>query len=372
MKKIVYFVPIIALAFILISWGNTGHHVIGQIAENHLSPKAREAIQALLGGQSLADVSSWADEVRGNDPEYQSTAPWHFINVELGLSFPDFAKEGDNVYTALLKQEAILKDSHATTEQKVIALKFVVHFVGDIHQPMHISRAEDKGGNTIQVQYDGKGTNLHSLWDTKMLEHGGLNYQQLAEKYDHPAEAQIKKWQGDAPIVWAWESYQISTQLYGEIAAMKGRNIDNAYYEAHLPIVENRIEKAGIRLAGVLNELFKDYKPGAYTGSAAVQQVSTQVKMDPAITINVEDARKHIGETVKICSKVYGHKDFESIALVNMGAAYPDQLLTLMLKNELKNEADQLDNRMICVTGKLILYKDKPEIIVSDTTQISK
>jgi hypothetical protein len=128
---------------------------------------------------------------------------------------------------------------------------------------MHVSRAEDRGGNTIQLQYDHDDTNLHALWDTKLLEHGGLNYQQQAEKYDHATEPQIKKWQGDPPILWAWESYQISTQLYAEIAA-DGWNINPAYYEAHIPVIENRVEKAGIRLAGVLNALFEKAKAGQY------------------------------------------------------------------------------------------------------------
>jgi hypothetical protein len=149
----------------------------------------------------------------------------------------------------LLKEEGILADGNASREDRVNALKYVVHFVGDIHQPMHVSRAEDKGGNTIQVQYDGQGTNLHSLWDTKLLEHAGLSEDQLAQSFDKATPEQIKKWQGDRPMTWAWESYVISSQLYTEIGK-NGNNIDDFYYAGHMPIVEDRIEKAGIRLAG--------------------------------------------------------------------------------------------------------------------------
>jgi len=376
MKKLIACSATIIIALFLISWGFTGHKTIGQIAANHLTTQAKMAIQELLGDQSLADAATWADEVR-NDPEYQSTAPWHFINVPLGLSFEQFQQQVTNsdkmnVYTALVKEEVVLTSPASTHEQKVAALKFVAHFVGDIHQPMHVSRAEDKGGNTIQLQYDNDGSNLHALWDTKLLEHGGLNYQQLAEKYDHPTKEQIKKWQGDPPILWAWESYQVSTQLYAEVAAMKGRNIDNAYYETHIPIIENRIEKAGIRLAGVLNTLFATAKPGEYAGSGAPKVAYSQEKMDPITTINIEDAQKHIGETVKICSKVYGHKDLGSMVLVNMGAKYPDQLLTLVMRNDTKSMADSLDYKMLCVTGKLVDYNGKPEIIVTEKEQIVK
>jgi S1/P1 Nuclease len=167
MKKYVSGAGIIVCALFLISWGFTGHKTIGQIAFNHLTPQARSAVQELLADQSLADAATWADQVR-NDPEYSNTASWHFINVPLGLSFEQFQQQVANtdkmnVYTALLKEEKLLTDPASTHEQKVAALKFVAHLVGDIHQPMHVSRAEDKGGNTIQVNYDGQGTNLHAL-----------------------------------------------------------------------------------------------------------------------------------------------------------------------------------------------------------------
>jgi hypothetical protein len=366
----------ISVALFLVSWGFTGHKTIGQIATNHLTPQAQTAVRELLGDQSLADAATWADEAR-NDPEYRGTASWHFVNVPLGLSFDQFQRQVSssdkmNVYTALLKEEKQLADPAATLEQKVTALKFIAHFVGDIHQPMHVSRAEDKGGNTIQLTYDGGGTNLHALWDTKLLEHGGLNYQQLAEKYDHPTGAEIKKWQRDPPILWAWESYEISTQLYAEVEAMKGRNIDNSYYEAHMPVIADRIEKAGIRLAGILNTLFKDAKTGEYSGGMAMKEAVKPEKMDAAATIAIEDVSKHMGETVKICSKVYSHKDFGSMALVNIGAAYPNQLLTIVLRNDAKQLADSLDNKQVCVRGQLIDYNGKPEIIVTDSKQIEK
>jgi hypothetical protein len=192
----------------LISWGRTGHNVIGRIAANHLTARAKAGVAALLGNETLAGVASWADDNRD-----RSTASWHFINVETGLSFDEFKDQVNSktdVYTALVKEEGILGDDHASREHRVNALKYVVHFVGDIHQPMHVSRAEDKGGNTIQVQYDGQGTNLHSLWDTRMLKHAGLSEAQLAQNFDKATPEQITKWQSDPQINWAWESYQIS------------------------------------------------------------------------------------------------------------------------------------------------------------------
>jgi len=362
MKRFVLGLAAIGIAIGLISWGRTGHNVIGRIAANHLTDKAKAGVTALLGTETLADVASWADDNRD-----RSTASWHFINVETGLSFADFEQQveaGTNVYTMLAKEEGILADEKASREDRVTALKYVVHFVGDIHQPMHVSRAEDKGGNTIQVQYDGQGTNLHSLWDTRMLEHAGLSEAQLAQNIDKATPGQIKKWQSDPQINWAWESYQISTQLYAEIAKT-GTSIDDAYYQAHLPIVDDRIEKAGIRLAGVLNAIFK--KTTIVAAPAQTVQPMTIVT-----TVKEADVANAIGQTVKVYSKVYGHKDFGTMVLLNMGGTYPNSLFTVVLRGDAKGLADSLDRKTIAVTGKVVDYNGKPEIVVEDGKQITQ
>jgi hypothetical protein len=252
---------LIIFSIVLASWGRTGHRTIGKLAGNHLNPKAQDAVQELLGNESLADVASWADEVRSKEA-YRKTGSWHFLNLPLGLNYTDFQKQvinmtDENVYSALLQAEKTLKNPAAPKETQVEALKFLVHFVGDLHQPMHISRAEDKGGNTIQLNYEDKGTNLHSLWDTKLLEKQGLSYEQLASKYDNVPAKTITQWQKDPLMKWLWESYEISSKLYAEVDQMSSRKIDDAYYQKHLPSIEVRIQQAGIRLAGVLNRIYK-------------------------------------------------------------------------------------------------------------------
>ena len=377
-KQLLFISVLVSASFLLVSWGFTGHRTVAKIADNHLSANAKAAVQALLGTATLSDVSTWADEIR-NQPEYRQTGSWHFLNLPLGLSYAEFTKQVEgmeqaNVYSALLQQEKVLADKEAPREKRVEALKFVVHFVGDLHQPMHISRAEDKGGNTIQVNYDGAGTNLHSLWDTKLLEHQGLTYDQLAEKYDHMSPAQIRQWQADPLIKWIWESYEISSRLYAEVDAMKSRNIDEAYYQAHLPIIQERIEQAGIRLAGVLNELFKDGPaPGDRVAAGAAGQApsaaagGTSDRNSPAAkTIDIQTAASHVDEYVTVCAPVYGYKALESMTLVNLGAAYPDQLLTLVLREGAKDIYKSLDGQTVCVTGTIVLYKEKPEIVVTD------
>jgi S1/P1 Nuclease len=380
-------------AVVLISWGVTGHRTIGRIAANHLNPQATAAVRELLGNETLADASTWADEVR-NQPEYKHTGPWHYINLPLGLSEPDFEKTvkgmtQENVYSALLQQEHILGSTASSKGQKIEALKFIVHFIGDLHQPMHVSREEDKGGNTILVNYAGVGTNLHALWDSKLLDHLGLDDQQLASTCDHAGAAQVAAWQSDPLIKWIWESYEISSKLYAEIDAMNGRSIDDSYYQAHIQIVEQRIEMAGVRLAGVLNRIFANGLAASSPGTSASAtspfgnatasgngsssgngDAQAAAGSGMAKTIDIHDAANHYNEYVQVCAKVYGYKALDNLTLVNLGAAYPDQLLTVVLRGDAKDAYNGWDGQTICVTGKIVSYKDKPEIVVTDPKMV--
>ncbi len=371
---------------ILLSWGATGHRTIGKIAENHLSQRSKAAVEDLLGSETLAEASTWPDEIR-NQPEYQHTGSWHYLNLPLGLSYDEFGQRvkgmtEETVYSALLKQEQLLGSTNTSKKEKTEALKYIIHFVGDLHQPMHISRAEDKGGNTIQLNFEGTGTNLHSLWDTKLVERQGLSYEQLAEKYDHVPPLLVKEWQTDPLIKWLWESYEISSRLYAEVDRMKSRSIDDSYYQSHVAIVQERITKAGIRLAGVLNELFKNglaqsaNSPAKGAKSATASPVAAATTSGDGLpqpapkVIDVRDAAKHMDEYVTVCTKVFGYKPLDNMTLVNLGAAYPDQPLTAVLRGDARESYKGLDGQTICVTGKVVSYKDKPEIVVTDPKMI--
>ncbi|WP_345951276.1 S1/P1 nuclease [Mucilaginibacter sp. PAMB04274] len=349
------------------SWGSIGHRTVALIADNHLNPKAKAVVKELLGEQSMADVSSWADQVR-NQPEFKHTEPWHYVNAPLGLSYHDFAQlvtnqSKDNVYTAIEKEIAILRDGSSTHLQQADALKFIIHFVGDLHQPMHVSRAEDKGGNTIQLQYEGQGTNLHSLWDGKMIATSGMTDIQLAKADDNLTPAAIAKLQKDPLMQWLWESYQISSKLYAEIEQNNKPGKD--YYDSHMPIVHERLQKAGIRLAGLLNEVLAKVKVSPATDAAVTTQPSAPLK------INAKDAASHVGETVSVTSKVFGTKAFGGMTLLNFGGEYPNAPLTIVLRGDVQSLATQVDGKVISVVGKLINYKGKPEIEVNDPKSIT-
>ncbi len=259
--KLKFVFPVVAIlfAFSLISWGVVGHRTIAKIAENHLTIKAKATVKDLLGTEEMPLTSTFSDEVR-YDNAFKYTAPWHYINLPGGLDYNAFVKAvkadtAANVYNALLKMEKEVKNPYNTKEQKIFALKMIIHLVGDLHQPMHVSREEDQGGNKIKLKFQGKDTNLHSLWDSSLIEYNGKTFTEMATALDNVNDLKIKEWQADDVTKWLFESYQIANQLYTEVE--KNPELDYTYYPKHSEIYKLRIQKAGIRLAGLLNTLLK-------------------------------------------------------------------------------------------------------------------
>jgi len=368
MRKQLTVVAVIGLSLGLISWGFKGHRAIATIAEKHLTANTANVVKAYLKGETMTNVSTWADENRD-----KATVPWHYLNLPLGLNHEQFvdavSKQGnDNVYSAILKVEAILKDKISTPDQKNEALKYLIHLVGDAHQPMHVSRKEDKGGNTIQLQFDGKGTNLHALWDSRLIEHEGLSEAEIVKQYDWANDAQIKKWQADSPMEWLWESYQISTELYADVKS--GQTIDEGYYKKYIKTIHLRIDQAGIRLAGELNKLFNDVPVKMQVVLISPPPVSN-VPVPRAPEAKLAAIKDLVGKDVTTSGQVYGVKDIGSMVLVNIGAAYPNQLLTVVLKGDAKQLASQIEGKTISVEGTVIDYKGKPEIVVTDPNKLT-
>ncbi len=257
-KKVIPFIFIIS-ALSLISWGVVGHRTIAKIAENHLTAKTKAAVISLLGSEDMPIVSTYADDIR-YESEFKYTAPWHYLNLNDGLNFDAFSKivtedTSANVYNALLKMEEQLKNPNSSKEDKIFALKMIIHFVGDIHQPMHVSREEDQGGNKINLKFKGKDTNLHALWDSGLIEYNGFTFTEMSKALDDISDPKIKKWQNDSVMIWLFESYQIANQLYKEVE--NNPNLDYTYYPKHSEIYKQQVQKAGVRLAGLLNEVYK-------------------------------------------------------------------------------------------------------------------
>ncbi|MDP9413765.1 MAG: S1/P1 nuclease [Pseudomonadota bacterium] len=238
-----------------LSWGQTGHRVTGAIAEQNLSGLARARIRTILGDESLAEASTWPDEMRSDPAEFwQKTAnPWHYVTVPRGRTYREVGPppEGDAA-SALQRFAATLRDPNASREQKQLALRFTVHIIGDLHQPLHAGNATDRGGNDVKVTFFGEETNLHSVWDSGIIDRQNLSFSEYEARLSRRIEPQevVTWWQAD-PAVWIGESTKLRDGLYPS-----GTSLSWDYAYQHLPTVELRLQQAGIRIAAYLNQLF--------------------------------------------------------------------------------------------------------------------
>ena len=235
-------------------WGPTGHRTTGKIAENHLTNKAKRKIDKLLKGQSLAFVSTFGDEIK-SDKKYNEFYSWHYVNMGLYEKYADAAKNpAGDIVTGIYKCVAVLKNDNSSEEDKVFYLKMLVHLVGDLHQPMHVGQREDKGGNTIQLQWFGKGTNLHSVWDSKIIEEYNMSYIELAENAKDLSKAEIKAIEKGTVVDWVDEVHEVTKEVYKSVKV--GENLKYRYSYDHLGTVRTQLQKGGIRLAKILNDIF--------------------------------------------------------------------------------------------------------------------
>jgi len=243
-----------------LAWGTIGHRVVGQIAEQYLTPKAKAAIQKILGNESIAMVSTWADFIR-SDSNYGYLATWHYINfTDSTLNETSFNKvlKADTSTDAYTKINFIieqLKNKTLSTEKQRLYLKMLIHIIGDIHQPLHAGRENDKGGNKIKVQWFYQPSNLHAVWDEKLIDNQQLSYTEYANYINHTTTNQVKEWQSTSLNHWLFESYQLVNKVYAE-ASLIDLKLGYRYNFDHIQTVNSQLLKAGVRLAGILNKIF--------------------------------------------------------------------------------------------------------------------
>lgn len=274
------------LASAVYSWGLRGHRIVARVAENHLSETARKKVQEILGDPSLTRVSNEADSYR-SDSKWKCGAPLHYVSIEDGTDYAQAEKsaQGD-IIRALVYFEDVLRDKKSSPELKASALKWLVHLVGDIHQPLHVGRACDRGGNSVNVQWFKSRSNLHKVWDSELINHEELSFSEYAESIDKADEKSIAEWGRSNYLDWAAESQQARAQIYtclakdGCCADQKGKgkcakeitafgscaedapdfraSLEYAYVEKNRALLNRQLLRAGIRLAAVLNRVFSE------------------------------------------------------------------------------------------------------------------
>jgi hypothetical protein len=258
-KKIVISVLFFCFFFHSMAWGPTGHRVVGQIAESYLTPKAKTAIREILGSESIAMASNWADFIK-SDSLFNYLSPWHYINIKAGLNYSEFKNllqkdTATDAYTRLNFLIKELKNKQLQANKKLMYLRLLIHIVGDIHQPLHVGRSEDLGGNRIRVLWFNDSTNLHSMWDEKLIEFQKLSYTEYANAINHTQKKQVIAWQKQPMTEWFFESYQVAGRLYDEITRPNQR-LSYRYNFDHVEEMNQQLLKAGVRLAGLLNQIF--------------------------------------------------------------------------------------------------------------------
>jgi hypothetical protein len=237
------------------SWGSTGHRIIGEISENLLTDKAKQRINVLLGNASIAMVANWGDEIRSDD-RYNYTADWHYTNLDAGLSRTAFdtlalkQDEGKNIYCILAITNHLRQLSSDT-----MMLKMLIHLVGDMHCPLHLGHAQDKGGNTIHLSWFRNETNLHSLWDSGLIDAQKLSYTEYATHLMRIYPTQAPEFDGYVNTVldWAWDIYNDAQTVYLS-ADQASKSYEYMYSYRYL--WEKNLVKAGEHLAVLLNYIY--------------------------------------------------------------------------------------------------------------------
>ncbi len=273
------------------AWGDEGHQVIALIAAHYLTPATRAEVTALLARDTtkltsttgIADEATWADKFRDSDRNagqvhYRQTSQWHFVDIELAAPDEDSAcfnhpplpaggaaSQGPPEDCVVDKIEQFRRELHSAAagpDERLLALQFLLHFVGDVHQPLHAADNHDRGGNDVQVEAASRPAgNLHHYWDTVFVERLGPNSNSLAQRLLAGISArQRRMWSGGSPRSWALQSFEIGkSQVYGKLppaSAAGARPLDDAYLANADTVVARQLQKAGVRLARVLNEAF--------------------------------------------------------------------------------------------------------------------
>jgi hypothetical protein len=256
-------VAVLAVLFVLpapaaTAYGPTGHRVIAELAERHLTPQARAAVTELLGSEFMAEAANWPDEMRSDPDEFwrRTSLPYHYVNLPDGVTYEESEKNpAGDALTALAMFTKTLKDKSAPLAERQKALRFIIHIVGDLHQPLHAGRAEDRGGNRIDVVWFEEMSNLHKVWDEDLIDYKMLSFTEWVRFLEPKiTDAQKAQWQKAEPADWVRELIA----MRGEIYDVGNAIFSYDYVYRYTPVIKMQLSKGGMRLAGYLNKLFAE------------------------------------------------------------------------------------------------------------------
>ena len=240
------------------AWGVLGHRIVGQIADSYLTPKAKIAISKILGNETIGMASNWADFIK-SDSNFAYVSPWHYVNIDSGLSMQEVLNFLDkdiaiDAYTKINFFVKQLKNKKLLRADKVFYLKLLIHIVGDVHQPLHVGRLDDLGGNKIKVSWFFASSNLHRVWDEQLINFQQLSYTEYATVINRTTLIQRNALQKQNLKMWIYDSYQSAEKIYADIKP--DEKLDYLYNFKFIDTVNQQLLKGGVHLAGLLNEIF--------------------------------------------------------------------------------------------------------------------
>jgi len=343
-------------------WYGTGHRLVARIAALRLTPHTRQSVRELLGGEDLADASLWADQIRGQRRE---TGPLHFVNIPLEAVrySPEYCTGGSCIITAIESDRRILADAAGSLPERAEALRFLIHFIGDLHQPLHVSDNGDRGGNERQVVFLGSTSNLHQVWDGELIDATGLDESQY---FDHLRQVMdsldLAALERGTVVDWAMEGHRVAVEHAYRLPP--GEKLGNEYLEANLPLVDRALIAAGVRLAKVLNDALVAYQPAP----------SDQPALPPHSYSDLE-AAAHVGEEATVAGIVVTvHRSKRGTIYLNFGADYPHQTMSAVLLDPPREAwvqgLERLAGKRVAVKGLIRRYKGRVEISVERAEQI--
>jgi hypothetical protein len=251
MKNIKLTIIILLFFQLLFGWGKTGHRIVGEIANQQLSTSAKNNITKILGHSDLSRISNWSDEFK-SDPEWKHAWNWHFMTIPDGETFESGKHEGI-AYEKMSEFISALKNKQSTQTEKEIAIKFLVHLVGDLHQPLHVGNGKDRGGNDVKVKWFSESTNLHRIWDSHLIDHQQLSYTEYANYLMlGVAKKELDEIMSPVLMDFILESATLRNQTY----TIGDGNLKWEYFYQNKYLLESRLRKGGLRLAAILNSIY--------------------------------------------------------------------------------------------------------------------
>ncbi|MEE9374088.1 MAG: S1/P1 nuclease [Saprospiraceae bacterium] len=283
MKYTLSFILLLSQFHLVLAWGPNGHRIVAEICELHLSAGAKAEIQQIIGKNYLAEIANWPDYVK-SEKGWDFAETWHYTTVhpnqsvaQMKVRYAEDSKINDATEAIVLMKKILNNDKNATlffedlmkknrakplnNSTKATALAFLIHIVADIHQPLHVGKNRDHGGNKITVMFFNKKTNLHRVWDSDIIEHEKLSYTEFAHFINKMTHEEIKICQKSTMNEWAEESIYLRERIYNTLYNYTDResglpSFSWQYHHDFIPLVKERLQSAGVRMAGILEDVF--------------------------------------------------------------------------------------------------------------------